>query len=698
MILTIFKIGLRGHGNSNCCDWEKIECSSSTGRVSSLFLFNTRNQELGEWYLNFFLFSPFQDLERLELSYNLIASFVENEGFSILSLNNENLLPCLFSRLSNLKFLSLSGNMFNKSILSYVSALLSLKKLYMYDIELKGTIDFQVWLLNNNTKLERHFLVNKSLSGPLQLPIQPHMSLKELDISINSFHGHIPTEFEAYLPMLRTLNISRNALNGSIPSSFGDMKSLVFLDLSNNLLTGGIPEYLAMGCTLLQFLVLSNNSLQGQIFPTNFNLKNLLHLQLDCNHFTGKIPDSLSNYSLEGLYISDDHLVGTLPRWLGNKSCLIDSIMSKSHLEGPIPLGFCQLESLEVLDLSENNIIGSLPSCFPPSSIKQVHLSKNKLQRQLSDGLSNSSSLTTLDIGYNHFESNIPNWIGMLSNLTCLILSNNDFQGEVSICLRKLVQLRLIDLSHNKLFGHIPPCLNITIVTAAFDFVFDSHLGRIIPLREEESVEFTMKTISYSYQRRLLAYMYGIDLSNNKLVGVIPYQIGNLVGIHTLNLSHNNLTRPIPSTFSNLKQIESLDLSYNNLIRKIHSQLVELNNLAVFSVAHNNLLGKLLDRIAQFGTFEESSYEGNPFLCGQPLPKNCNVIESRPKDSNITREDNDFIDMNIFYISFVVSSVIMLLKIVAVLLINPYWHRRWFYIVELWTTSCYYFVVDHLYK
>ncbi|XP_031248356.1 receptor-like protein 13 [Pistacia vera] len=230
--------------------------------------------------------------------------------------------------------ISLSNCGYNGSFPKFLYSQHDLQVVDLSDFNSKGK--FPVWLLNNNTKLEELYLVNNSLSGPLQLPIHPHMSLQELDISINSFHGHIPTEFGAYLPMLQTLNISRNALNGSIPSSFGDMKLLEYLDLSYNLLTGGIPEHLAMDCVSLEVLALSNNSLQGQIFPTNFNLKSLLYLQLDNNNFIGKIPDGLSNCSLEGLYISGNHLVGTLPRWLGNQSSLEEIIMSKNHLEGPI--------------------------------------------------------------------------------------------------------------------------------------------------------------------------------------------------------------------------------------------------------------------------------------------------------------------------------------------------------------------------
>nr|POE84771.1 putative lrr receptor-like serine/threonine-protein kinase [Quercus suber] len=124
--------------------------------------------------------------------------------------------------------------------------------------------------------------------------------------------------------------------------------------------------------------------------------------------------------------------------------------------------------------------------------------------------------------------------------------------------------------------------------------------------------------------------MFGLDLSCNNLTGEIPDELGNLSSILGLNLSHNYLTGSIPKTFSNLAQIESLDLSYNNLTGGIPSELIDLNFLEVFSVAYNNLTGRIPDMKAQFGTFDNSSYKENPFLCAPPLVKACTSVGESP--------------------------------------------------------------------
>ena len=93
-------------------------------------------------------------------------------------------------------------------------------------------------------------------------------------------------------------------------------------------------------------------------------------------------------------------------------------------------------------------------SCDKDDRLIELDLRHNGLSGTLSD-LSNLSSLEVLDLSDNDIKGEIPTSIGLLNNLTRLRLSYNSFQGNETN-LDNLTKLQLVHLHSNRISGTIP--------------------------------------------------------------------------------------------------------------------------------------------------------------------------------------------------------------------------------------------------
>ncbi|XP_058768904.1 cuscuta receptor 1-like [Vicia villosa] len=699
--------------------------------------------------------SKLKKLEELDLSYNnfvgkLPSSFVNMTSLRTLKLTNNHFIGNIGPNLAtSLEYLNFEGNQFefpisfaqfsnhsnlnfiygngNKVILdshlplktwvpkfqlqvlqlSSISVVNSLPLpnflLYQYSLtdvdftgcKLKGM--FPHWLLKNNTKMQVLRLRNCSFIGDFQLPSHPNLNLASIDVSNNAMLGQmLSNNISSNFPNLNYLNISENEIHGSIPHELSHIDTL---DLSNNQFSGELPRNLTMG---ISYLSISNNNLHGPI-PPALSMYSSITLLLDHNHFSGSLPSNLFNSTyIHHLDISYNNLVGKLPSQIQSTQ-LVELLMSNNYFEGSIPSELTNITTLTYLDLSQNNLSGCVPS-FLSDSLSFIHLNNNKLSCLSKHMFTERSSLLILDLSNNEITNGIHDLIHNLhyTELNILLMKGNHFTGEIPNQLCHLTDLNILDLSYNNFIGEIPNCLgempfeNKDPEGSRDRFngvVYDK--GRYNNRHGKERDRFTSKKRLETYTTNILIYMSGINLSQNKLSGSIPYELGNLTRIRSLNLSNNFFSGKIPATFSNLVQVESLDLSFNMLSGQIPPQLSGLTSLEVFSVAHNNLSGTTPERKGQFITFDESSYEGNQFLCGPPLSKSCNPAPL-PNGLNKDGDNDSWVDMYVFLVSFVVAYTSTLLVIAIVLYINPYWRQAWFYYIGIVCMNCFYFLEDNL--
>ncbi|XP_078150625.1 receptor-like protein EIX2 [Carex rostrata] len=312
------------------------------------------------------------------------------------------------------------------------------------------------------------------------------------------------------------------------------------------------------------------------------------------------------------------------------------------------------------------------------------------------------SYIRAIDIGENYLSGELP--INIESNINMLLARENMFGGPIPEQICQFRYLIILDLSHNNLFGEIPSCiidmgsidnpdpynstglvdgdvsrvgkLNFSDANFLLHIRYEVHMdAKVLP---NFGLEMIYKGRSYYYLEHILLMECLIDLSSNKLIGNIPKNIGRMNWLTTLNLSNNHLSGAIPNSISNLHQLESLDLSHNSLIGEIPRALIELTFLTSFSVAYNNLSGPTLGVEAQFISFDNSSYEGNPNLCGAPLSRSCGPTlgTTQPSPNEMSHDRRyEGTDILILFGSFSLFFVVSFWGFTVVL----YFKRNWRY-------------------
>ncbi|KAB2072660.1 hypothetical protein ES319_A07G031600v1 [Gossypium barbadense] len=295
----------------------------------------------------------------------------------------------------------------------------------------------------------------------------------------------------------------------------------------------------------------------------------LQSLDVSNNKITALPSDFWSLVSLKSLNLSYNQISGSLPNNIGNFGLLEVMDLSGNNFSGEIPATISSLVSLKVLKLGGNGFEWSIPegilSC---QSLVSLDFSSNHLNGSLPDGFGAAfPKLKTLNLARNEIHGRVVD-VAEMKSLTILNISRNLFKGSVVGVFQG--QLEVIDLSKNQFQGHV----------SQVQFKW-SHLIYLDLSENQLSGEIFMNLSQAQNLRHL-------NLACNRFASQKFLRIEMLLGLEYLNLSKTSLIGRIPLLAN--QNLKSLDVSHNNLSGEVPISLLEkLHFMERYNFSYNNL-------------------------------------------------------------------------------------------------------------
>ncbi|CAB1449559.1 unnamed protein product [Pleuronectes platessa] len=401
-------------------------------------------------------------------------------------------------------------------------------------------------------------------------------------------------------PSLVSADFAANELSKIYPYTFGHKPKLRSVYLHNNKLTdAGLPDHMFNASDNLEILTMSSNFLR--VVPKNLP-SSLYRLHLKSNKLE-KIPagafDNLQN--LRELYLQNN-------------------LLSNEGIDNET---FSQLNSLECLDLSNNNL--SVVPKGLPRNLVLLHLEKNSIRSIPGDALTSVRNLEYLLLHNNNIRSRS--------------IHPAAFQG-----LKKLHTLHM----YNNLLERVPRGLPRRAKTLMLLHNSISELGR-----NDLALLYTLTELNLSYNKltnqnvhrdafRKLRDLERLDLSGNNFHAV---PLGLPRSLQVLEIKNNHINAIPVGALTGMEKLQKIILSHNQL--KLNSVYqgawMELSALTTLDLSANQLshipsdLPESLEYLHlesnRISTVPASAFEGTPNIKGIFLRFNRLSVDSVDESS-----------------------------------------------------------------
>ncbi|KAL1322045.1 hypothetical protein AAHE18_14G168600 [Arachis hypogaea] len=312
-----------------------------------------------------------------------------------------------FSGLSNLEQIFLSSNNFTSIPHGCFQGLESLAL-----IDLGNNPKLPPWIfptdLNNYSHLVSIGLPATNLMGFLPNTFDSFSILTLLYLSENNLTGVLPDnqkhnnklsgtiQFLSSMPKLVEVNLEGNSIEGSIPD-LSNSTSLQYLLLANNRLTGVVPPFLGLLNNISQ-VSLENNWLQGPL-PA-FNKSRAPKLNFTSNGFCLDHPGPCDHRVITLLQVAQTLYYPFLlaQSWRGNNPCQDWNFITCDD-KG----------NIRTVNLTNLNLTGTISLSFKNLTVLEgLYLGGNRLNGSILDILTSLRQLKILDVSNNNLSGSLP--------------------------------------------------------------------------------------------------------------------------------------------------------------------------------------------------------------------------------------------------------------------------------------------------